>query len=207
MGPLFRPRRLQIKFWATDPEARVVGDRVGLGAGHSELPAPPFRHTRAPTSVIPAPPSPSYPRLPRVSRRQRAECREPPSALPALPLVIPAPEREPPPSSLRRPPTPPAPAPRIRHPRLDLEPTPGLNRAPKPNLTRRRGSSVGCCSQRDTRGKRGYDDSGGIGVVDEHHEQRVAHYLLRKTPDDEHGETARRARLAAVSTLLGRTRP
>ena len=63
------------------------------------------------------------------------------------------------------PPTPahaPAPAPRIRRPRLDLEPAPGLNRGPKPNPTRRRDSGVGCCSQRDTRGKRGYDGGGSV---------------------------------------------
>ena len=60
--------------------------RAGLRAGLGEIPAPPFRHTRAkPAPSHPQPfsrhtraPFPSYPRLPRVSRRAAHHAPPPP---------------------------------------------------------------------------------------------------------------------------------
>ena len=83
-------------------------------------PRPQLRHTRAP---------------PRVSRRQHSRRREsPPTVIPAHP---PFPSLPRPPLFLSFPPRagigpdrPPTPAPRVRRPKLDLEPAPGPNRGP-----------------------------------------------------------------------------
>ena len=187
MAPLFRPgagskssfgRRILRREWSETGWGWVLVT--------ASYPRPHLPHTPAPTSVIPAPPFPSYPRLSRVSRRQRTKRHEPPSALPAPhprhsrhPFLHHSrhprfPSFPPPLSSSFPPPSgnlPRAASDARPHPQRPpqgsvapdlIEPAPGLNRGPKPNPTRRRGSGIGCCSQRDTHGKRGYDGGGSV---------------------------------------------
>ena len=128
----------------------------------SVAPTPPHRHT--------APPLPSYPRLPRVSRRDRLQLphtpQRPPQA-PSHPRPFPSfpRKREPKPNPVRSARDPSRLPTSVRRPsRYAVPPTIAVWIPACAGMTDP-GTRVGCCSRRDTRGKRGYDGV-GAGVTE-----------------------------------------